>query len=442
MNTVASASSRPLSKRMGYGFLSIVTGIIPVIISLYTIALTTSMSGMEFFAWITTLFTLIAIIVDKTSKTRQFRFHTTGIELPLFGFIIVVALGLKLNAPQADFMFNFGSIRNLLLIYFFAYAFQLSGKLNQFFATLVTTATLVAIYGIWQHFTGLDLWRGSNSPIEVSPVGDHSTFSTIGFFGHKLTFAHVFAMIIPIPWAAFILNERRNVGASLLYLFVTLILITSVIFTYSRGVWIALLATLPLMAFLVSRKLFVIVALVLGITAGLVYKNNPDIAERAASVSDTKYFSNSERKDLWAINMEMFYDYPWIGIGYKQNEELAVPYFKKLGIENGMAGHAHSNYLQMLATTGLIGTACYMLMILAMALMSLRLFSSIPSTHYWHKVFALAGIGAQLAFHIGGVTQWSFGDAEVNHMLMFWFAVIVYMNERYSTGIVLDDRSL
>ena len=74
--------------------------------------------------------------------------------------------------------------------------------------------------------------------------------------------------------------------------------------------------------------------------------------------------------------------------------------------------------------------------------MTARLYSTIPSTHYWHRVFALSALGAQLAFHIGGLTQWNFGDAEVQHQFIFWLAIVAYMTQQYYVHIVPDDHSL
>ena len=96
----------------------------------------------------------------------------------------------------------------------------------------------------------------------------------------------------------------------------------------------------------------------------------------------------------------------------------------------------------MLSTTGIIGFSCYMFFILAFLLMTHRLWTEVPRSHYWHRVFVLGALGAQVAVHAGGLTQWNFGDPEVNHLFVFILAVVAYMNERYLRGIVPDDYAL
>ncbi|MBX9769554.1 MAG: O-antigen ligase family protein, partial [Bdellovibrionales bacterium] len=172
------------------------------------------------------------------------------------------------------------------------------------------------------------------------------------------------------------------------------------------------------------------------------YATSEGFRERFTSIWDQNFFSNVERKNVWKANLQMFYDHPWFGIGLGQNEARLGEYYQRLGVQSEFGGHAHNNYFQYLATTGIIGFACYMIFILTLLLATQRLWSEIPRTHFWHRVIALGALGAQVSMHVGGLTQWNFGDAEVNHMFVFIAAVILYLNERYGRGIVPDDYAL
>ncbi len=421
---------------------SVLTKILTFFAFVYMIALTSSMAAMEFGTMGYTLFFVLIAITDRFCKTKIIEWHTTGVELPIFGFIATVFVGLLVNAPNADFLFVMGSLRLLLVFFIITYSLQIVKDLNRLFAVMLFCATVIGVYAIWQHYTGIDLWRHTHRALVDLPIGDRSLYQSVGFFGHHLTYAHSYMMILCLPWAALLLGNRQPWWQRILFLLSFLIILTSVGFTYGRGAWIAVAVSLPVMAMFVSRKILISIILIFIIAGGAVYKISPTIHERVVTIFQENYASNDDRKKLWQANMQMFKEHPWIGIGYRQNEPLTMAYYEKLGIKDGMSGHAHSNYIQTLATTGLIGFTFYMLLMLAFILTTARLYASIPSTHYWHRVIALAALGAQVAFHIGGLTQWNFGDALVHHQFLFWLAVVAYMSQRYYAHIVPDDQSI
>jgi O-antigen ligase len=357
--------------------------------------------------------------------------HTLGVEIPLFAFLIIILAGFFLRPHGTE---SLGGLQNFLLIFVFTYALQVVKDLNKIFAVFITFATAVAIYAIWQHFTGIDLWRHTENG------------ESTGLFNSSLTYSLSYLMIVCIPWAALLLSKQSHMRSSPWYLILfsglsTIIIAISLILSFDRGICIALAVTLPLMAFFTSRKLFILTLLSFFLGGSLLVRVNPTIHDKFVAISASDQ-NNEDRKKLWHINFEMFRDHPWIGVGYKQNENLAQDYYTKLDVKDGPTSNARSNYVEILATTGLLGFATYAIFIIAYLLMTARLLTIIPATHHWHKVFALAALGAQVAFHLGGLFQWSLGIPEVQHQFFFWLAVAGYMCQRYFIHIVSDDRSL
>jgi O-antigen ligase len=415
--------------------------IIPFFIVLYTLALLTSMSGMEIFGWTTAFLTLLYIPISLLRGKRAPVF-TLGCELPLLGLIVVAWIGLRVNAPEADHLAAMGKLRWIFLLYLFAFAFEIKSSLNRPIRILIVVSTIVACYAIFQHFTGIDLIRGDHRAVSLAPFSGATVYSNTGFLSHHLTYGYSAGMIICFPFAALLLSGRRThwfkIGMSLSVLLIGL----SLLWTYGRGVWIATGVSFFIIAAYVSKKHLTAILLIVGIISGVLYTGNSGFQERFDSIWSDKHFSNNDRRDLWRANLAMFQDYPWIGVGYGQNEEVLDRYYQNLEIKNEFGGHAHNNYLQMLSTTGILGFACYMLFILSFLLTTHRLWTEIPRTHYWHRVIVLGALGAQACMHTGGVTQWNFGDAEVNHLFIFILAIIGYMSERYARGIVPDDYAI
>lgn len=415
---------------------------IPVLLSLYALSLLTSMSGMEIFGWSTCAFTLLYILANYFLGMRQFYFFRLGVELPLLILILVVWIGLLVNAPSADHLEQIGNLRWILMLYLMTYTFELFPSLNRILTIFLVAGTIIGLYGIFQHFTCIDLVRGENTPMTLSPVEGATTCQSIGMFGHHLTYGYSAGMIICFAFAGLLLGRRKSFGHRLGFLFSTSVIGLSLAWTYGRGVWLAVGLAFFMMAAYVSKKHFFSSILIAGLIFGVAYTSNPELKERFNSIWSDQHFSNVERQGLWKANFEMFKDHPWLGVGYGQNLPRLQEYYQKVDVERAWGGHAHNNYLQMLSTTGLLGFLCYMIFMLTFLLMTHRLWLDIPETHFWHRVVVLGALGSQITLHTGGVTQWNFGDAEVNHLFIFILAMIAYLAEKYSRGIVPDDYAL
>ncbi len=415
---------------------------IPIFISLYALSLLTSMSGMEIFGWATCAFTLLYILANHFMRMREFYFFRLGVELPLLGLIFIVWLGLTINAPDAEKLDPMGSLRWILMLYLFTYTLELFPSLNKIMYIFLFGGTLVGAYGIFQHFTCLDLVRGAERPLTFAPVEGATTCQSIGFMSHHLTYGYSAGMFICFAFAGFLLGKRKSTWHRIGFFISTVVIALSLLWTYGRGVWIAVILAFFVMTSYVSKKHFFSFILIAAIIFGVVYTSNPELKERFNSIWSDQNFSNVERQGLWKANFEMFKDHPWLGVGYGQNLPRLQEYYQKVNVTREWGGHAHNNYLQMLSTTGILGFFCYMLFILTFLLMTHRLWLEVPETHFWHRVIILGALGAQICLHTGGITQWNFGDAEVNHLFIFILAMVAFLAEKYARGIVPDDYAL
>lgn len=71
--------------------------------------------------------------------------------------------------------------------------------------------------------------------------------------------------------------------------------------------------------------------------------------------------ANSLRLILWKANWAIFKDNLLLGVGYLENIKLLPSYYSKLNISNvEFYSHAHNQYLQILAGSGVLGLICYL----------------------------------------------------------------------------------
>ena len=250
-----------------------------ILFLLYAASLTCSMAGMEIFSWGTTAF-FIAYLLSK--RGQNLSLYTLGIEIPLVILLVVAVLGLRLNSPTGDSIFALGRLRNFLLIYVFTYCFRSVSEVRRLIFVILAFATAISVYGIWQHYSGIDLWRHDHRALVLIPWTTQKLYSTVGFFNHHLTYAHSYAMILCIPWAILLLmGKKLKTWQSALVLVSFLLIGTSVLFTYGRGAWLALVFSLPLMAGMVNRRHLITILCLIGVVGTILYVSNSEFANNS-----------------------------------------------------------------------------------------------------------------------------------------------------------------
>jgi O-antigen ligase len=124
---------------------------------------------------------------------------------------------------------------------------------------------------------------------------------------------------------------------------------------------------------------------------------------------------HSERFDLWRTDLEIFYERPLFGIGWRKTPEAAQNHFEaKDPGKPHFSGHAHNNLIEMLTGTGLVGTLCWILFNGFLFLYAWRHSrGSTPTARYAWAFFC-----AWLALHLNGLTQMNFWEGKVLHQMM------------------------
>lgn len=81
-------------------------------------------------------------------------------------------------------------------------------------------------------------------------------------------------------------------------------------------------------------------------------------------------------------------------------------------------------------------------MIATMMLMTYRLWKVVPRKETWHRTLILGAWGAQIALHVGGLTDCNFKNWQVNHQTMMVWSVICYLTWYYQKGLAARAQSL
>jgi O-antigen ligase len=284
---------------------------------------------------------------------------------------------------------------------------------------VVVAGGVVAAYGILQHFTGADWYRAAlGRPTMVRPRQPGATgFAVVGFFRNYLTFAHT--MVFPLFWAAALALRGAVLGWV-----AALLLVVAILFSTARGVWLAaLVGGAALLVVSGSRQRVGFLLATAAVAAGL-FALVPDLRAYAGSIFTTGG-ENAARLGIYGANLDIVREHPVLGLGFGRYVHAAGPYYAVHPTADRRS-HAHNNYLQLAAEAGLAGLAAFMLLFVAALREGWPALARAPDASTWAA--AAGAWAAIIAFLIGGLTQYNFGDNEV--ALAMWVALAVLMRCR------------
>lgn len=402
---------------------------IPWLMWLYVIVACFSRAGLEIAAWACALLTLGYVVADRMSQQREFRFFRVGCDLWLLGYILIGAISALSTESVVEALATLGAVRWVLLLYLMTYCWELFPGLNRVFGLMIFASLVAAGYGIWQHFTGVDLIR--NGELPSAPVPGTVFFTPTSFFNTPENFGTLLCMALPFPAAAYLLDERKDARwPRYLALAICLVLILAILWTYRPGMWITALTSLVISMIMQVRygvKLAIAIgAFVFGVL--LISYGSP---ERLGSSVEAAENARAERqRSQINTQVQLWEKSPWIGVGRKA-----------LDVADYDPGTGNV-YFQALAQSGILGAGFFLFIILGFLLMTYRIFREIPRTHGWHRVFISGSLSSQIAFHVAGLYWSTLSEALVLYLFVLILAATSYLTEHYGRGLVPDDHAL
>ena len=279
---------------------------------------------------------------------------------------------------------------------------------------IVGAGAVAAAYGILQHFTGADWYRtllGRPTYVHPREAGTPG-FAVVGFFRSYLTFAHV--MIFPLAWAlaGALAGRAAALGAALL-------IVLSLVFSTARGAWLAALALAAALALVARDGRARLVLPACAVAAGLAFAVTPALRAEAAHMFSPEG-ANAGRVGIYRANLDIVRERPILGLGFGRYQRAAPRYYAAYPAADRRS-HAHNNFLQMAAEAGLAGLAAFGLVYATVLRRGAEAIARAPDAATWAAAAgAWAGV---IGFLVGGLTQYTFGDAEV--AIAMWVALAV-----------------
>ncbi|MBQ8173847.1 MAG: O-antigen ligase family protein [Clostridia bacterium] len=277
--------------------------------------------------------------------------------------------------------------------------------------TLIISGTVVALIGLLQQFTGHAVadWLDS-------AAYDYISGRITSVFENPNILAVYLIMIL--PFVTVMLLRRGSPLRRLSAFFVFALFMAAIVYTWSRGAWIGVIASFALLMFACSpATIYLLLPVAAGIPLLLRWAASP-IADRLSSAASLADSSVSYRFHLWRGTLDMIGDHILGGIGVGEEAFAAVyPYYAPAGIET--ARHAHNLYLEHLAEFGVVG--------LLLLLLFIFLFFQRTLTHQHEeenteiRLFSVAAGCSVFAVLVNGLSDHVF----YNSRIFFLFFVVV-----------------
>ncbi|SHH51118.1 O-antigen ligase [Caloranaerobacter azorensis DSM 13643] len=288
---------------------------------------------------------------------RQIFIVRWDLKKSVFGaFIFILASVMLISTltsynPQGSFrdlVIHFSSLGLLIVM---VNNIENKKQLNSILTLFVFTAVLVAIYGLYQYKVGIKLDRAWVD-VSINPDINTRVFSV---FGNPNILAEYLIMSIPISIALFWFTKK--LFKKLIFLVSSLILIGTLILTFSRGGWLGFAFGVLIFVILIEKRLLLSL-----IPAGVlaIFIMPSTVIHRIATIGNLSDSSNAYRIKVWTITLDIIRDnlITGVGFGYIPFRETFLKYIRTMNVY-----HAHNMYLETLAEMGIGGFILFILFI-------------------------------------------------------------------------------
>ena len=299
---------------------------------------------------------LFVVWAIEVTRRQQLEIRWNWLYLPLLGLGAVGMMQCVFGLSVYPYLTKIDLLKwgAYILVFFLTLeSFRTEDHLKQLVWFVLSLGFAVSLFAIVQHFTfnGKLYWFVS-VPDGAAPFGP---FVNINHF------AGFVELVVPLGLALLLFRSRRQRENVILLLLFTIIPAGAVVLSASRGGIVGLLLELALLLFLsrahqIGRKQLLgaagIAVLAGSFTLWLGVSAAVQRFEQLARGGIARELRVSMYEDTWRI----FADHPWVGTGLGT---LVAVYPQYASFYDGRTvDHAHNDYLELLADTGLMGGLC------------------------------------------------------------------------------------
>ncbi|MCQ2433185.1 MAG: O-antigen ligase family protein [Clostridia bacterium] len=338
--------------------------------------------------------------------------HFGWLDLCVLLFMIVMLVAGVFSASPADSLFPVMVFLCFMCGYFLIVnLIRTSEWVERAAFAVVSSSTLVSLYGIYQNFFG-----GAATTWQDTDMFSEITGRVVSTFENPNVLAEYLIMCIPAAVAGFFCSKRAS--ERLLYLFLCGISGACLIFTWSRGAWLGFMIAMLLFLLIYSKKTMVVMLFGMLAVPFAPFVLPASIMNRFLSIGNLADSSTSDRVHIWEGVAGLLKDHFLAGIGVGVGVfQKIYPRYTLAGIET--APHSHNLFLQILVETGIFGLILFFIFLVVYAKQFFTL--SVRPLPEKRRILMAALFCGTLAVLAQGMTDYIWYDYRV--LLVFWLMI-------------------
>ena len=297
---------------------------------------------------------------------------------------------------------------------------------------------IVIFYTLYNHST-----YGFDKP--------HSNMVMKPFYNDHTAYGAMISMFLPV-FTGFVYRNIYNKSLRITAFLFLAIMITGMIFSYSRAAWVSVAAALGVFLLIRFRIKFywLLVALVIGVGFFYMFRyqfidkleknkqdSSTDFVEHVQSISNiSSDASNLERINRWASALRLFEERPIFGWGPGTYQFVYAPYQRAkektiISTNYGDMGNAHSEYIGPLSESGVLGMITFIGIVVTTIITGIRVYRRAKEREA--KLLSLYLTLGLITYYIHGLMN-NFLDTDKASVPFWGFTAILVAMDLYHTS--------
>jgi len=295
----------------------------------------------------------------KLLLTRQVRWRRTPLDLPVSIFVLCGIVSILWGSPDKFFStYNFGYLMGHYILTYCLITQNLTSyeQVKKLFRVLFLSASVTAVYGVYQYLYGGDISQHRWVDGEQFPDLHARLYSTME---NPNIYAGFLVTVIAVAVGLLLtVTERRK---RVVYAVMICGLSVCLALTYSRGAWISFLGMLAILG--VMRNTRLLWLLIIGPLLAIWI--NPTLLERLISITNPTDTSSTLRLALWESSLAMLLEHPLTGIGWGAYWLVYPAYDFFINDGQTTIYHAHNMFLNLGAELGFPGLGSFIWLLIS-----------------------------------------------------------------------------